>query len=87
MRITSIRINIVAGAKVKAYVSIILDNCFVISGIKIIDLHGGLFVAMPSKQKKDKSFQDLAHPLNCETRELIENAILDKYERMLEKLY
>ena len=86
MKITDIKINIVAEVKVKAYVSIVLDNCFLINGLRIIDRPAGLFVAMPGKKQKNGACQDIVHPLNRETREMIEDLILDEYERMLDRL-
>lgn len=81
MEITDVKVHPVNEDKLKAYVTIVLDNCFVVRDIKIIDGNAGLFVAMPSKKRKDGQFRDIAHPLNQETRELIENRIFDEYER------
>jgi stage V sporulation protein G len=61
--------------KLKAFVSIILDDCFVISDIKIIHGPKGLFVSMPSKKRKDGTFRDIAHPLNSDTRRMMEEQI------------
>lgn len=81
MEITEVRVVLVDDPKLKAYVSITLDGCFVIRDLKVIDGGDGLFVAMPSKRRKDGTFKDIAHPLNAETRERFENTILDEYER------
>ena len=70
----------------KAYVTITIDNCFVIRDLKVIRGHNGLFVAMPSKRRKDGTFRDTAHPLNTETREKIEGKVLKAYALELEKL-
>jgi stage V sporulation protein G len=79
MEITEVRIFPVDDEKLKAFVSIILDECFVISDIKIIHGLKGLFVSMPSKKRKDGTFRDIAHPLNSDTRRSMETHILECY--------
>ncbi|HSF18617.1 MAG TPA: septation regulator SpoVG [Vicinamibacteria bacterium] len=79
MEITEVRIFPVDDEKLKAFVSIILDDCFVISDIKIIHGPKGLFVSMPSKKRKDGTFRDIAHPLNSDTRRKMEDHILNRY--------
>ncbi len=66
--------------KLKAFVTITLDGCFVVRDLKVIQGHTGLFVAMPSRRKQDGTYVDIAHPLNQETREQMEAMILDAYE-------
>jgi stage V sporulation protein G len=83
MEITEVRIFPVDEDKLKAYVTIILDHCFVVRGLKIIHGTSGLFVAMPAKRRKDGSFKDIAHPLNAATRERMERLILSEYDREL----
>ncbi len=85
MEITEIKIFPVNEEKLKAYVTIILDNCFVVRDLKVINGTTGLFVAMPSKKRKDGAFKDIAHPLNNETRAMMENKILDAYNAELNK--
>lgn len=80
MKITEIKIFPVNEERLKAYVSITFDNCFVVRDLKIINGNSGLFVAMPSKKRKDGQFKDIAHPLNPETREMIENEVFAAYE-------
>lgn len=80
MVITEVKVFPVNEDRLKAYVSITIDNCFVIRDLKIIEGTGGLFVAMPSKKRKDGQFKDIAHPLNQETRDHIEKAVFDAYE-------
>ena len=80
MEITEVRIFPVDDDKLKAFVSIILDDCFVISDIKIIHGPKGLFVSMPSKKRKDGTFRDIAHPLNSDTRRMMEEQILARYQ-------
>jgi stage V sporulation protein G len=79
MEITEVKVFPVDEEKLKAYITVVLDNCFVVRDLKIISGAGGLFVAMPSKRRKDGSFQDIAHPLNQATREIMEKKILDSY--------
>jgi stage V sporulation protein G len=81
MEITEVRVFPVQEDKLKAYVTITLDHCFVIRGLKVIQGTTGLFVAMPAKRRKDGTFKDIAHPLNAETREWMERAVLDEYQR------
>ena len=85
MEISEIRIFPVHEERLKAYVTITLDNCFVIRDLKIIHGNNGLFVAMPSKKRKDGTFKDIAHPLNSETRDKMEDQILSEFEKEMEK--
>jgi stage V sporulation protein G len=81
MEVTEVRVFPVDEEKLKAYVTITIDNCFVVRDLKVINGNNGLFVAMPSKKRKDGTFRDTAHPLNNETREMIESKVLAEYER------
>ena len=85
MDITEVRVFPVDEEKLKAYVTITLDGCFVVRDLKIINGNTGLFIAMPAKRRKDGTFKDIAHPLNSETRERMERAILAEYERELKR--
>ena len=69
--------------KLKAIVSITLDNEFVVHDIKVIEGEKGLFIAMPSKKSADGEFRDIAHPINSSTREMIQSIILDRYQQVL----
>lgn len=80
MEITDVRVFPVDEEKLKAFVSIIIDDCFVVSDIKIISGTSGLFISMPSKKRKNGTFRDVAHPLNSETRKRIEDRILACYK-------
>ena len=73
MEVTDVRVFPVDEEKLKAFVSIIFDDCFVVSDIKIIHGNSGLFISMPSKKRKNGTFRDIAHPLNNETRKMIED--------------
>ena len=70
--------------RMKAIVSITLDNEFVVHDIKVIEGEKGLFIAMPSKKAADGEYRDIAHPINSETRDLIQTMILESYEKALE---
>ena len=79
MEITEVRVFPVDEEKLKAFVSIIIDDCFVVSDIKVINGTSGLFISMPSKKRKNGTFRDIAHPLNSETRRRIEDKVLARY--------
>ena len=79
MEITDVRVFPVDEEKLKAFVSIIIDDCFVVSDIKVISGTSGLFISMPSKRRKNGTFRDIAHPLNSETRKRIEDKVLARY--------
>ena len=85
MRITEVRVSLRDDAKLKAFASITLDDCFVIRGLKIIEGKDGTFVAMPSRRRKDGEYQDIAHPSNNEAREEMERIILDEYRKERER--
>ena len=83
MQITDINILTVDGdEKLKAYVTIKLDDCFVIRDLKLIKGVGGYFVAMPAKRMKDGSYRDLVHPLDKPTRQMLEAEVMTEYERV-----
>jgi stage V sporulation protein G len=86
MEVTEVRVFPVDEEKLKAYVTITIDNCFVVRDLKVIKGNNGLFVAMPSKKRKDGTFRDTAHPLNNETREMIESKVLAEYEREIGRM-
>jgi stage V sporulation protein G len=83
MEITDVKVFPVAEDKLKAFVSITFDRCFVVSDIKIIQGGNGLFVSMPSKKRKNGSFRDIAHPLDNETRRRIEEQIIREYREIV----
>jgi len=82
MEITQVKVFPVEEERLKAYVSIVIDDCFLVSDLKVIQGPNGVFVSMPSKRKKNGEFKDIAHPLNRETRERMERRILSEYERI-----
>jgi stage V sporulation protein G len=86
MDITDVKIFPVDEEKLKAYVTITLDGCFVVRDLKVIQGSAGLFVAMPAKKRKDGTYKDIAHPLNTDMRARMERVILDQYERSTARL-
>ena len=85
MQITDVRIRKVEKeGKMKAVVSITIDEEFVVHDIKIIEGEKGLFIAMPSRKAADGEYRDIAHPINTETRERLQRMILEKYQESLE---
>ncbi|MGL4989669.1 MAG: septation regulator SpoVG [Sarcina sp.] len=83
MQITDVRIRKIASeGKMKAIVSVTFDEQFVVHDIKVIEGQSGLFIAMPSRKTPDGEFKDIAHPINTETREKIQDAILGEYEKV-----
>ncbi|MBR6221967.1 MAG: septation regulator SpoVG [Lachnospiraceae bacterium] len=84
MEITDVRVRKVAKeGKMKAVVSITIDDVFVVHDIKVIEGEKGLFIAMPSRKASDGEYKDIAHPINSTTREHIQRLILDRYEQAL----
>lgn len=80
MNITDVRVRKVAkDSKMKAVVSITIDDVFVVHDIKVIEGEKGLFIAMPSRKSTDGEYRDIAHPINSETREVLQNLILKAY--------
>ena len=85
MNITDVRVRKVAKeGKMKAVVSITIDDEFVVHDIKVIQGDKGLFIAMPSRKAADGEYRDIAHPINTETRERLQRMILEKYQESLE---
>ncbi len=85
MEVTGVRVFPIDEEKLKAYVTITFDQCFVIRDLKIIQGSTGLFVSMPSKRRKDGTYKDIAHPINNETRRMIEEKIIAEYRKVLDE--
>ena len=83
MEITEVRVFPVNEEKLRAYVTITFDQCFVIRDLKIIQGATGLFVSMPSKKRKDGTYREIAHPINNETRRMIEEKIIAEYNKVV----
>ncbi len=87
MQIGDIRIRRVrhSDGKLRAVASITIDGCFVVHDIRIFERDGAYLVAMPSRKSSDGGYKDIAHPLNTETREYIQHAILESFETFLKE--
>ena len=82
MQITDVRVRkVTKEGKMRAVVSITIDDVFVVHDIKVIEGEKGLFIAMPSRKASDGEYRDIAHPINSETRERIQTIILEQYEK------
>ncbi len=80
MKITDVRLKKVDGHnRLKAIAAVTIDDCFVVHELRVIEGDNGLFIAMPSRKLPDGEFRDIAHPINAETREILEKAIIDAY--------
>ena len=84
MEITEVKIFRVGEDKLRAFVSIVIDRCFMVNDIKVIQGKDSLFVSMPSRKRKSGEFKDVAHPLNSETRRWVEERILAVYQASLD---
>jgi stage V sporulation protein G len=83
MQITDIRIRRVnSDGKLKAYVTVTLDDCFVVHNVKIIEGKNGVFIAMPSRKTKSGEYKDVAHPINSDFRTELQDSILQAYENL-----
>ncbi len=84
MNITDVRVRkITKEGKMRAIVSITLDDVFVVHDIKVIEGEKGMFIAMPSKKAADGEYRDIAHPINSETRDMIQSTVLAAYEKAM----
>ena len=83
MQITDVRVRkVTKEGKMRAVVSITIDDVFVVHDIKVIEGEKGLFIAMPSRKASDGEYRDIAHPINSETRDKIQSIILEKYQEV-----
>jgi len=86
MDITDIRIRKVGTeGKLKAYVTVTFDDCFVVHNVKIIEGKNGAFIAMPSRKTKKGEYKDVAHPINSDFRGMLQDKILEEYDRQIEE--
>jgi len=85
MEITEITVSIRDEDKLKAFVNVTFDNCFVVRGMKVIKSAGGYFVSMPSRRMGDGTYRDIAHPITNDFRSKIEQGILEKYKEEMAK--
>jgi len=81
MKVTEVRISPAKGGKIRAFASIVVDDCFIINDLRVIEgREGQLFVTMPARKARNGQMRDIAHPLNRETREEIEGRVLEEYD-------
>ncbi len=85
MNITDVKVFIRESNQLKAFVNIVIDDAFIIRNIKVIEGDKGLFVAMPSRRVSSGEYRDIAHPINTETRQMLEEQILLAYKEELQK--
>lgn len=83
MEITEVRVRLKEEDKLKAFVNITMDDAIAVRGLKVIDGEKGLFVSMPSRRRKDGKYEDVFHPINNDTRQMMERVILERYEEEL----
>ncbi len=81
MKVTEVRISPAKGGKVRAFASVVFDDCFIVNDLRVIEgREGQVFVTMPARKTRNGQLRDIAHPLNSETREQIERHVLEEYE-------
>lgn len=87
LNITDIRIRLVKkeDLKLKAVASVTIDGCFVVHEVRVIESEKGLFVAMPSKKTPDGEFKDIAHPIDTETRTMLDKKVIEAYEKAVKE--
>ncbi len=85
MEITEVNVSIRDEDKLKAFVNVTFDDCFVVRGMKVIKGASGYFISMPSRKLSDGSYRDIAHPITNEFRARVEFAVLDEYRKALEE--
>jgi stage V sporulation protein G len=87
MKVTEVRINPAKGGKVRAFASVVFDDCFIVNDLRVMEgREGQKFVTMPARKTRNGQMRDVAHPLNSETREEIEARVLKEYEEAVQNL-
>ena len=87
MKVTEVRINPAKGGKVRAFASIVIDDCFIVNDLRVLEgREGQFFVTMPARKARNGQLRDIAHPLNSETREEVETRVLAEFERAVKDL-
>jgi len=83
MNITEVKVYTARdGGRLKAYATVVFDDCFIVRDLKVIEGHKGLFVSMPSRRRQDGTFRDIVHPLNSDTRTTIEERVIKEYDKV-----
>jgi len=87
MKVTEVRISPAKGGKVRAFASVVFDDCFIVNDLRVVEgREGQFFVTMPARKTRNGQMRDIAHPLNGETREQIEALVLDEYKSAVQNL-
>jgi stage V sporulation protein G len=87
MNITEVRISPARGGKVKAFASIVIDDCFIVNDLRVMEgREGQVFVTMPGRKSRNGQMRDIAHPLDRQTREKIEAMVLEEYDQAVRQL-
>lgn len=87
MKVTEVRISPAKGGKIRAFASIVIDDCFIINDLRVVEgREKQLFVTMPARKARNGQMRDIAHPLNRETREAIDERVLEEYENAVSHL-
>jgi stage V sporulation protein G len=87
MNVTEVRISPSRGGKVRAFASIVIDDCFIVNDLRVMEgREGQVFVTMPARKSRNGQMRDIAHPLNREAREAIESKVLEEFERAVREL-
>ncbi len=87
MKVTEVRLSPTKGGKIRAFASIVIDDCFIVNDLRIVEgREGQLFVTMPARKTRNGQMRDIAHPLNADTREEIEKRVLSEYEESVRNL-
>lgn len=83
MKITEVKVfPVEGGGRLKAYATLVFDDCFIVRDLKVIEGDKGLFVSMPSRRRKDGSFRDIVHPLNSDTRKEVEEKVIEEFNKI-----
>ena len=87
MKITSVNVRKIEkeNSRIRGIASVVLDECFAVHGIRIIEGDGGLFIAMPSRKTSNEEYRDIAHPITSECRKMFEDAIIEEYNNTPEE--
>ncbi len=87
MEVTEVRINPAKGGKVRAFASIVIDDCFIVNDLRVVEgREGQLFVTMPARKTRNGQMRDIAHPLNSQTRKAVERRVLEEFEAAVKNL-
>lgn len=87
MKVTEVRISPAKGGKVRAFASIVIDDCFIVNDLRVLEgREGQFFVTMPARKARNGQLRDIAHPLNSETRKDVEDRVLEEFHRAVEDL-